>query len=590
MSWSILTVAILAEPDVVAARQRARRIAEMLGFERQDQTRIATAVSEIARNAFGYAGGGRVEFLLDHAGSPQTFLTRISDRGKGIKNLDAVLEGRYRSETGMGLGITGARRLVDRFEIETSPESGTRVTLAKMLPRRAPIVSREMLGDVAAQLAKEGAGEPLAEIREQNQELMRSLAELQSRQDELATLNRELEDTNRGVVALYAELDEKAEQLRQASELKSRFLSNISHEFRTPLNSILALSRLLLDQVDGVLTDEQERQVSYIRKSAQSLTDLVNDLLDIAKVEAGKIDVRPVAFTVEELFGGLRGSLRPLQTSDSVELVFEEPRRLPNLETDEAKVSQILRNFISNALKFTEAGEVNVSASYDAVFGRVSFVVRDTGIGIAPEHQARIFEEFVQVENRLQGRVKGTGLGLPLSKKLAELLGGSVHLESRPGSGSIFTLTIPARFGVFPLAEGRGLEPGDAGHPRRRVLVIDDEEAFRYVMRHLISHSTYEVIEAADGMDGLLKARDSRPDVIVLDLKMPKLDGYTVMNELGADPATRDIAVIVSTSSEIGPEEHLRLTRARAILNKNSLSRESVSSLLRAVTSARGEA
>jgi signal transduction histidine kinase len=583
MSWPILAVAVLSESDIVIARQRARRIAELLGFERQDQTRIATSVSEIARNAFGYGGGGRVEFILDKKRSPQELLIRVSDKGKGIEDLDAVLEGRYRSESGLGLGIVGARRLVDRFEIESSPGAGTRVVLAKALPQRASGVSREKLEKIVAQLAREAADEPLATIREQNLELMRTLAELQARQDELAKINRELEDTNRGVVALYAELDEKAEQLRQASELKSRCLSNISHEFRTPLNSILALSRLLLDQVDGALTEEQHRQVGYIRKSAQGLSELVNDLLDLAKVEAGKIDVRPVTFTVEELFGSLRGALKPLQTSPAVELVFEEPVGLPILITDEAKVVQVLRNFISNALKFTEAGEVRVSASFNRARQCVTFAVRDTGIGIAPEHKSYIFEEFSQIENRLQSKAKGTGLGLPLSKKLAELLGGEVHLESSPGLGSTFTLTIPARFGA---AGGQELGP-ECPRCRPRILVIDDEEAFRYVMRQLIGHS-YDVLEAIDGMDGLQKARDSRPDVIFLDLRMPKLDGYALLKELAADPATRDIVVIVSTSSEIGPEQLLRLSRTHAILSKDSLSRESVSSLLREVMAARG--
>ena len=174
-----------------------------------------------------------------------------------------------------------------------------------------------------------------------------------------------MEDTNRGVVALYAELDERAEQLRRASELKSRFLSNMSHEFRTPLNSILALSRLLMDRTDGPLTVEQERQVTYIRRSAESLTELVNDLLDLAKVEAGKLEIRPSYFTIGELFGALRGVMKPLQQNDAVDLIFEDVTDCPPLFTDEAKLAQILRNLISNALKFTERGEVRVAAAFD---------------------------------------------------------------------------------------------------------------------------------------------------------------------------------------------------------------------------------
>jgi signal transduction histidine kinase len=590
VTWPILTVAVKDEADVVAARQRARRIAELLGFEGQDQIRIATAVSEIARNAVTYGGGGRVEFLVDDATSGQAFVAVVSDRGAGLADLEAVLEGRYRSETGMGLGITGARRLMDGFDISSEPGSGTVVRLVKKTSKRQPAISPKLIEQVAARLVQERAGDPLAEILEQNQELLRSLAEVQARQEELAALNAELEDTNRGVVALYAELDTKAEQLKAASELKSRFLSNMSHEFRTPLNSMLALSRLLLDRVDGPLTQEQERQVGYIRKSAESLTELVNDLLDLAKVESGRIELRLVAFTLDELFGGLRGALKPLQTSDAVHLAFDEPPRgCPALYTDEAKVSQILRNFVSNALKFTEDGEVRVSASYEAVSGRVTFHVRDTGIGIAPEHQASIFEEFMQVENRLQSRIKGTGLGLPLSRKLADLLGGEVRVESAPGQGSTFSLSLPAVFGPGPDAEPPALRPTEA-RSRPVLLVIDDEEASRYVLRQLIAGPALDIVEAADGTEGLRQARALRPDAIFLDLHLPKLDGYAVLAQLAADPQTSGIAVAVSTSSVLDPEDRARLSHARAILPKDSLSREAVASFLHQAISERREA
>src|SRR5262249_36537914 len=192
------------------------------------------------------------------------------------------------------------------------------------------------LSEIAANLKREDAVDPLAALREQNRELMQSLEEIRRRDEESKQLNQELGDTNRGVVALYAELDERAEQLRNASELKTRFLSNMSHEFRTPLNSILALSRLLLDRIDGELTSEQERQVGYIRRSAESLLELVNDLLDLAKVEAGKVEVKATRFTVSDLFGALRGALKPLLTSPAVELTFDSADDIPELLTDEA--------------------------------------------------------------------------------------------------------------------------------------------------------------------------------------------------------------------------------------------------------------
>ncbi|HET8645061.1 MAG TPA: ATP-binding protein, partial [Vicinamibacteria bacterium] len=308
----------------------------------------------------------------------------------------------------------------------------------------------EDVDGIVQAIASEALQSPVAEVQKQNLELLRLLEELRGRQEDLSRVNRELEETNRGVLALYAELDERAEHLRRADEMKTRFLSNMSHEFRTPLNSIAAISRLLQQRTDGDLTPEQEKQVGFVVKAAQDLTELVDDLLDLAKVEAGKIVVRPVEFELGRLFGALRGMLRPLLVGESVRLVFEEPEGVPPLYGDEGKVSQILRNFLSNALKFTERGEIRVSATLGETGEQVAISVADTGIGIAPADQARIFEEFAQVEHSVQRRVKGTGLGLALSRRLAEVLGGGITLESTPGHGSTFTLRLPLAYAPRP--------------------------------------------------------------------------------------------------------------------------------------------
>src|ERR1700744_2057366 len=212
--WPIVTLPIEIESDVVAVRQRAHRIAELLGFDRQDQTRIATAVSEIARNAFGYAGGCRAEFAVEPGGDHQLFRIRISDKGKGIADLQSILDGQYRSQSGMGLGLLGAKRLMDDFKIETAPGKGTAVELKQVLPRRAGRVTRNTLNDVTKALKQDTSADPLAVLRDQNRELLQSLEDIRRRDEESKQLNQELGDTNRGVVALYAELDERAEQLR----------------------------------------------------------------------------------------------------------------------------------------------------------------------------------------------------------------------------------------------------------------------------------------------------------------------------------------------------------------------------------------
>src|SRR5262245_53132509 len=394
MSKALLTVAIKFEQDVVVARQRARQIAGLLGFDGQDQTRIATAVSEIARNAFRYAGGGKVEFALEGESLPQVLHVRITDKGPGIPDVALVLSGKYRSTTGMGIGLLGAHRLMDRVEVKTALGQGTDISLRKILPARTPLVTTTALGRIVQELTSRPPIGPNEELQQQNQELLRALSDLRERQDELQRLNRELEDTNRGVVALYAELDEKADHLRRADDMKSKFLSNMSHEFRTPLNSIRALSRLLIDRTDGDLNEEQAKQVGFIAKAAGDLTELVNDLLDLAKIEAGKTEVRPVEFSVANLFSALRGMLRPLLVSEDVRLVFDDVPASLTMYNDEGKVSQILRNFISNAIKFTEKGEVRVSAALSEDGRTVNLSVVDTGVGIRKEDQSFIFEEF----------------------------------------------------------------------------------------------------------------------------------------------------------------------------------------------------
>jgi signal transduction histidine kinase len=575
MTWRIVSVTLETEEDVVSARQRARHLAAALGFDVQDQTRIGTAVSEIARNAVSYGGGGTAEFSLDGDARPQAFLITIKDGGPGIADLEAVMTGAYRSPTGMGKGIIGTRKLMDKFDI-MSDRRGTTAVLVKFRPRSARLLTQKDLTALSSALANDKAG-AMQELREQNRELMQSLAELATRGEELRELTNELESTNRGVVALHAELEATAQELRKASELKTRFLSNMSHEFRTPLNSILALARLLLDRTDGELTAEQEKQVRYISDAAGGLTELVNDLLDIAKVEAGKVDVRPSKFTVFEMFGALRGLLRPLRTNESLELIFEEPSGVPVLFTDEGKVTQILRNFISNALKYTQRGVVTVSAQFKEP-ENILFCVQDTGIGIAREFHDRIFEEFEQVPGIHQTRVKGTGLGLPLSKRLAELLHGSVGVDSEPGKGSSFFLDIPARWtaaGAAPVLSER-----EAGSGRPRILIADDEEAFRYVMRRMIDPHKYEVIEVSDGEAALASVQASMPDLVILDLNMPRRDGYSVIEEMSKHETTRHIPVIVSTSLVLNERDKERLARSRTILSKAALSADLLSAVL----------
>jgi signal transduction histidine kinase len=275
-------------------------------------------------------------------------------------------------------------------------------------------------------------------------EIARLRAELAARDGELTRLRTELAETNSGVLALYAELETQAEALRRASELKSSFLSNVSHELRTPIASVINLSRLLLDEElgGGKLDLEQRRQVGFIARAGETLLEMVNSLLDLARIEAGRMEVLVRPILVADVLATLRGMFRPLVTRQSVSLVIEEPPGGLAMRSDEGKLAQILRNLVGNALKFTERGEVRLTTSSDGDW--VTFVVSDTGIGIPAEHLERVFREFEQVANPLQANAKGVGLGLPLSRSLAELLGGTLTVTSVPGVGSRFALRLPA--------------------------------------------------------------------------------------------------------------------------------------------------
>jgi signal transduction histidine kinase/CheY-like chemotaxis protein len=689
MSEPILSIGLRTERDVVQARQRARELAALLGFDNQDQIRLATATSEIARNAFRYARNGVVEFSLP-LDLPQQIEVSIRDSGPGIANLEDILNGRYRSTTGMGMGILGTKRLMDEFHLESSP-GGTTARLVKRLPRSASLLTSRTVQELAQKLRAAAVESPFAEIERQNQELFKTLQELRARQEELTLLNRELEDTNRGVVALYAELDERADYLRRASDLKTKFLSNVSHEFRTPLNSIISLARLLLDKLDGELTPEQEKQVRFIESSARDLQEMVNDLLDIAKVEAGKIKIRVKEFEVHELFSALKGMLKPLLADNTaVDLIFDDPVGLTALRTDEGKLSQIVRNLISNAIKFTPKGNVTVCARPSAG-NRVIFEVADTGIGIPREHHETIFQEFSQVENPLQDRHRGTGLGLPLCRNLASLLGGHLWLESEPGVGSRFFVEIPAVYmgeakdtattatlpapefhrapvlfledneetgAVFesllknsgfqaivardiPQAQAwlnrhtpaaivsdiyigdgtafeflSGLRQSDPELPVivtsayangaevlaqgadlflpkpleresllrelgrltsrgevRRVLIVDDNEVSRYILREILDRPWLRLSEANNGVEALRQIQESPPDALILDLLMPDISGFEVLRRVRQASDTRNLPVLIYTSKPLSEDDRMQLESLEAsVVRKEDVS------------------
>ena len=562
MNQFLLKSEIRTERDIVWARKKARELAEFLRIDNQEQIRLATAVSELARNAYQYAGGGFVNFSLISHENKVAIQIEVVDKGPGISALEEIINGTYVSPQGMGVGLMGSRKLVDDLQIESS-SSGTTITVRKYVPNRLTLLCQKEIKELSARLMARPADAFEQEIQKQSHEILLTISALNEKKEELDRLNRELEDTNRGVVALYAELDEKAESLRIANEAKTSFLSDMTHEFRSPLNSILSLSNILLEDARAERASEREKQIQFIIKAANGLSDLVNDLLDIAKIEAGKVNVRPEAFNVSDVFSTLRGLMRPLEDDlGRLQLIFEDDEQNIQLFTDEGKLAQILRNLISNAIKFTNQGEVRVRAN-KTFEGFIEFSVTDTGIGIAPENLEDIFSEFFQIDHQLQKRSKGTGLGLPLTRKLVTLLGGNISVSSVVGEGSTFKFIIPAHYSGPADAQYKDVtkspdKSSGSFAPQSsvpKILMIDDEESNRYQVARALQGLKIEYREAQDGLEALRIITDFIPDLIILDLAMPKMDGMTFLKEIMKRGLFDQRKIFLFTSQDLSDEE-----------------------------------
>ncbi|HEX5407227.1 MAG TPA: ATP-binding protein [Pseudonocardiaceae bacterium] len=564
----LLRLTITGEQDVFLVRQRGREVATAVGLHSQDQVRVATVLSDLGRDLVRDPINTRVVFRMTATPVP-ALVIELSWRGAAAP------------ETRVGASWHTAGRLMT--EVRTSHEAGRHgIVLVKNLPDGVLAGNQARLEQARQHLTKLGRSSALDELRAQNQELLDTLDELEHKQAELVLLNDELaetnqgvlalykelgdelEQTNRGVVALYAELDEKSTQLREASEAKTRFWSNISHELRTPINSVIGLGRLLSAGGER-LTEDQRRQISLITESGTTLLALVNELLDTAKAESGLLEPLLTPIDLGVLFIQLRGTLRPVVPSADVELVIDEPPQLPPLMTDEVMLGRILRNLLSNSLKFTEHGQVRLFVTPDPERQRLDFVVTDTGIGIPADEQIKVFEEFHQVPNELQARSAGTGLGLPYARRLAEILGGELTLESAVGRGTTVTLRLPATY-----LDTSSTPVLDA------VLLVDDDADFRAVVRGMIQDLARTVTEAGDGRTALDAITERRPDLILLDLTMPTMGGVDVLGILRRDPTLRHIPVVVITAASVAGLELTGPRLRAAVLSKSQVSPESI--------------
>ncbi|WP_159952725.1 response regulator [Rhizobium sp. 18065] len=424
------------------------------------------------------------------------------------------------------------------------------------------------------------------ELEEQSRVLKESQARLEQQQVELEQTNSQLEEQAQQLEGQRDDLERanasvqlKARELEQASQYKSDFLANMSHELRTPLNSSLILAKLLADNPEDNLTDEQVKFAKTIQSSGNDLLNLINDILDLSKIEAGRVEIRPETVAVERLANNLRQVFEPLAADKELAFAVEiAPDSPQTLETDPQRLEQVLKNLLSNAIKFTDAGQVRLSVrGLDG--GKIAFSVSDTGIGIAKEQQRRVFEAFHQADGTISRRFGGTGLGLSISRELVRLLGGEFELQSEPGEGSTFIVTVPDHYNPASVAPrdqpspvsaiSASVQPEQAGSiapakPSRKVeddrdaitttkrilLVIEDDDTFAAIVRDLSRELGFQSIVAGTAEEALNLAKQHMPNAIVLDVGLPDQSGLAVLDRLKHDVQTRHIPIHVVSAGD----------------------------------------
>ena len=495
MRITILTIAIQAEHDLVLVRQRCRQLAEQLGLDTNRQTRLATAVSEISRNAFQYAGGGKAELIVDRDGGH--LMVRVSDSGPGIGNLQKVLSGNYRSETGLGLGLVGARRLVDGFEIQSSPGAGTTVILKARIPGEVPEES-ELLSHVD-ELTRTPSGDPFREVLQQNQELMRA-------QTALAEANRDLE---------------------HSQQAKDRFLAMLAHELRNLLNALRSSMEVLKRQPDEEIRGRME-QIADLQ--VEHLGRLVNDLLDVSRIIRGTLELRPIPVDAGEEIRRTAVAWGDRITGCGRKLTTEIPEGPIWVTADPTRLAQIIGNLLSNARKFTDVGgEIQLAIESGPEQARIRVI--DDGCGMKKDQLDEVFSAFAQTSEAKERMTGGLGLGLAITRALAEAHGGSLSAESAgPGMGTTMILELP--LGRPPVEEGDDAPVSETTSLVRRILLVDDHQPSIQGLSELLRLEGHEVELAEDGPQALDLVQEFEPDVVLCDLGLPGMTGHEVARKL----------------------------------------------------------
>lgn len=533
---------------------------------------------------------------------PDDYLKVSSGLGQGLPNSVLVMptsdDDRINGVVELGFLRPVTDRDIELLEL-VAGNIGTSIEAARYRQRLQEVLAETQQLNEELQVQQEELRTANEELEEQSRILKESQAHLEAQQQELEQTNEQLaeqrdamDQKNSELNLAQIQLQERAEELQRSSKYKSEFLANMSHELRTPLNSSLILSKLLAENPQQNLNEEQVKFAESIYSAGNDLLNLINDILDISKVEAGKLEVRPENTGVTRLVEGLRDMFMPLATekglSFEVQLLPDAPAML---YTDRQRLEQVLKNLLSNAIKFTEKGTVCLTVAGQAGAG-IAFMVRDSGIGIAADQQQSIFEAFRQADGTTNRRYGGTGLGLSISRDLATLLGGSISVSSEPGQGSVFTLVLPERYvesgeplvepGIFtatttmappappepvsapliaqvdvpvaPFADDRDKAPFNT----RCILVIEDEPSFARILFDLAHELGYQCLVAQGADEGFDLASQLIPDAILLDMRLPDHSGLTVLQRLKEQPGTRHIPVhVISVEDRVEAAMHM---------------------------------